>query len=151
MDNGHDPLLSAPPRQRTPRGFSLLEVLVGLLILAIGLLGLAALQVRSLQHNNDAYFRSQATLMSYDIIDRMRANRPNASQYVIDFGEGPAVNLPDTVKTDLEQWKDALATVFPGSGGDGAIEMNDLVVTVRIAWKESGDAPLQEFATQSEL
>lgn len=124
---------------------------MGLLILTIGLLGLAAMQVKSLRHNNDAYFRSQATLMSYDIMDRIRANRANASRYVIDFGDGPAMNLPDTVKEDLEQWKDALATVFPGSGGDGAIEINDLVVTVRIAWQESGDAPLQEFATQSEL
>ena len=56
------------------RGFSLIEVLVALLALSIGLLGLAALQTTSLQYNTGSYYRTQATLLAYDIIDRMRAN-----------------------------------------------------------------------------
>ena len=56
------------------RGFSLIEVLVALLVLSIGLLGLAALQTTSLQFNTGSYYRTQATLLAYDIIDRMRAN-----------------------------------------------------------------------------
>ncbi|HLE93281.1 MAG TPA: type IV pilus modification protein PilV, partial [Sulfuricaulis sp.] len=56
------------------RGFSLIEVLVALLVLSIGLLGLAALQTTSLQYNTGSYFRTQATFLAYDIIDRMRAN-----------------------------------------------------------------------------
>jgi type IV pilus assembly protein PilV len=56
------------------QGFSLVEVLVALLVLSIGLLGLAALQTTSLQYNTGSYFRTQATLLAYDIIDRMRAN-----------------------------------------------------------------------------
>lgn len=56
------------------KGFSLIEVLVALLVLSIGLLGLAALQTTSLKYNTDSYTRTQATLLAYDIMDRMRAN-----------------------------------------------------------------------------
>lgn len=56
------------------RGFNLLEVLIALLVLAIGLLGLAALQNLSLRYANESYGRTQATLMIYEMIDRMRAN-----------------------------------------------------------------------------
>lgn len=55
-------------------GFSLLEVLIALLVLAVGLLGVAALQNFSFKFNNQSYERSQATLLIYDMIDRMRAN-----------------------------------------------------------------------------
>jgi type IV pilus assembly protein PilV len=56
------------------RGFSLIEVLVALLVLSIGLLGLAALQTFSLQYNTGSYYRTQATFLAYEIIDRMRIN-----------------------------------------------------------------------------
>src|SRR3990167_4605539 len=59
---------------RSQKGFSLIEVLVALLVLSIGLLGLAALQTTSLQFNTGSYFRTQATFLAYDILDRMRAN-----------------------------------------------------------------------------
>jgi len=56
------------------QAFTLIEVLVALLVLSIGLLGLAALQNTALQFNTDSYQRTQATLLAYDILDRMRAN-----------------------------------------------------------------------------
>lgn len=55
-------------------GFTLIEVMVALVILAVGLLGMASLMTRSQQSNESAYSRSQATLLAYDIIERMRAN-----------------------------------------------------------------------------
>lgn len=60
------------------RGFSLVEVLVALLVLSIGLLGLAFLQGQGMKFNTDAYARTQATLLAYDIVDRMRANDQGA-------------------------------------------------------------------------
>lgn len=54
---------------------TLIEVLVALLILAMGLLGLAMLQTTGLRLSTDSYSRSQATFLAYDIIERMRANR----------------------------------------------------------------------------
>ena len=55
-------------------GFTLIEVLIALLIMAIGFLGLANIQIISLKNNQSAYNRSQATLIAYDVIDRMRLN-----------------------------------------------------------------------------
>lgn len=135
-------------------GYSLLEVLVGLIILAIGLLGLAGMQMVSLRQNNDAYLRSQATLHAYDILDRMRANRSHAldGRYEIEYGKTPLATLPTAVKEDLVAWKGNLAAL-PGPG-DGEIEMTDgTIVIVRVKWQESRDedADWQEFTTQSEL
>ena len=55
-------------------GFTLVEVLVAMVILAIGLLGLASLQAIALKDNQDAYLRSQANLLAYEMSDRIRAN-----------------------------------------------------------------------------
>lgn len=60
------------------RGFTLVEVLVATLILSFGLLGLAALQIGSLRHNQSSYQRGQATLVGYELADLMRANRDAA-------------------------------------------------------------------------
>src|SRR5690606_35939345 len=65
---------SARAAARCQDGFSLIEVLVALLVLSVGLLGLAMLQIEGLKHNTDAYYRTQATVLAYDIMDRMRAN-----------------------------------------------------------------------------
>lgn len=69
-------------RARRQGGFSLIEVLVALLVLAIGLLGLAALQTQGVRFNHDAYVRTNATALAYDILDKMRLNRGNAADYV---------------------------------------------------------------------
>lgn len=55
-------------------GLSLIEVLVALVVLSIGLLGFAALQINGLRNNNTALKRSLATIQAYDLSDRMRAN-----------------------------------------------------------------------------
>ena len=73
---------------RPQRGFSLVEVLVAMLVLAIGLLGLAALQTQGVRFNHDAYVRSNATALAYDIVDKLRLNRDNVTTYT-------TANFPD--------------------------------------------------------
>lgn len=51
------------------RGFTLLEVLIGLLVLSIGLLGIANLQIKSLRYTQDAYLRSQVIILAQDLTD----------------------------------------------------------------------------------
>ena len=58
----------------TQKGFTLLEVMISIAILAIGMLGIAGLQMVSIEHNNAAYLRSQAVTISQDIVERMRNN-----------------------------------------------------------------------------
>ncbi len=59
---------------RRQRGFSLVEVMVSVLVLSGGLLGLAFLQAQGMKFNAEAYQRTQATVLAYDIIDKLRAN-----------------------------------------------------------------------------
>ena len=60
---------------RRQAGSTLIEILVTLVILAIGILGVFALQTSSLKSNQNSYLRTQATILSYDIMERIRANR----------------------------------------------------------------------------
>lgn len=78
------------------RGFTMIEVLVALVVLSVGLLGLAGMQLTGLRNNTSAYSRSQATLMAYDIIDRMRANTAGitAGGYDTIQTKGAGANCP---------------------------------------------------------
>ncbi len=60
------------------RGMTLIEILVTVLVLAVGLLGMASLTVGSLKNNQGAFLRTQATILAYDMADRMRANSAEA-------------------------------------------------------------------------
>ncbi|MEP7312675.1 MAG: type IV pilus modification protein PilV [Pseudomonadota bacterium] len=134
------------------RGFTLVEALVALVCLSIGLLGVAALQVTGLQSNLSSSWRSQATYLAYDIIDRMRANRDSRATYVIGLGAAPA---GATVKDlDIAAWKANLTATLPG--GDGTIVVgppDNTVVTITVQWADSrnpADPPLV-FTTRSRI
>jgi type IV pilus assembly protein PilV len=62
------------PRSKYVLGFTLIEVLVTIVVVSIGLLGLAGLQINGLRANVSSEARSKATLLANDIIERMRAN-----------------------------------------------------------------------------
>ena len=67
---------------RIASGFTLIEVLVALLIVALGMLGNAMLQLQGMKNSNDAYLRSQIGLFAYDIADKIRANRECQNAYL---------------------------------------------------------------------
>jgi len=66
------------PDLRTQTGVGLIEVLIAVLVLAIGILGVAALQARALANNSSSIGRSMATIASYSILDALRADRSDA-------------------------------------------------------------------------
>jgi len=67
-------MLKQPTHHKTQRGFTLIEVLVTIVIVSVGLLGLAGLQINGLRANMSSETRSKATLLASDIVERMRAN-----------------------------------------------------------------------------
>ncbi len=66
----------------TSAGFTLIEVLVALLIVALGMLGNAMLQLQGMKNSNDAYMRSQIGIIATEIADKIRANRECQEHYV---------------------------------------------------------------------
>ncbi|MCR9279603.1 MAG: type IV pilus modification protein PilV [Pseudomonadaceae bacterium] len=81
-------------RKRRSGGFSMIELLVAVLIMGIGVLGISAMQMVSLQNNRGALLRAEAVQLGYDMLDRIRANpagTPAGSDYDgIDIGDAPA-------------------------------------------------------------
>src|SRR6202021_2836867 len=77
------------------RGFTLIEVLVALVILSVGLLGMAKMVMVSSHSNDSAYLRSQATALAYQAMDSMRANltASTANGYITPMGVMPAATV----------------------------------------------------------
>ncbi|TKA93536.1 type IV pilus modification protein PilV [Halopseudomonas bauzanensis] len=68
--------------RRAERGISLLEVLISLLILSLGALGFAGLQLKGLKTTEDANYRAQATLIAQDAVERLLSNPGEISAYL---------------------------------------------------------------------
>ena len=130
------------------QGFTLLEVLIALLVLSIGLLGLAALQTTGLRSNEMASMRTTSTMLAYDISDRMRANPQgtNDGDYVIDTsavtGTIPNCTSADctTVQLatfDLSQWKTAVGRLPGGLGDITQTAGPPLLHTITVRWDEN--------------
>jgi type IV pilus assembly protein PilV len=128
---------------RRARGFTFVEALVALLVLSIGLLGVAALQLTSLRSNHSSSLRSQATLLAYDIVDRMRANRTAALAGAYTLTLDAELDEESTVirEVDLVRWTKNLSETLPS--GDGSIQSVSAggitTITVTIQWDDARD------------
>lgn len=104
--------------RRHQRGVGLIEVLIAVLIVSIGFLGVAALQVYSLSTNNSAMARSMATISSYSILDAMRADRDNAlnGDYNKTVTAGSCDKSSTSLASDqLYQWCELLSDKLGGT------------------------------------
>lgn len=67
---------------RTQAGFGLIEVLAAVFVLAVGVVGFAALQMRAVQTSGDSYYRTQAMSIAQDLAERARANSTQVAYYI---------------------------------------------------------------------
>lgn len=137
-------------------GFSLIEVLVALLILAIGVLGIAALQFKALKYGYDANTRTQISYLASDIADRMRINRPNIASYVSNYtvdvatlGASDCNNVTGADKdNDLGCWYDQIDTILP-HGSTANITAAGSLYTISLAWPDrEGETHTIEYSFQ---
>lgn len=157
--------MSAPParrqrRRQAPvprvRGVGLVEVLVAVTVLAIGLLGIAAMQATALHNRQSAVGRSEAVVQSYAILERMRANHAVASNGGYDLAamtcSPPAAT--DLVTSDLHDWVESLhAGLGPAACGQVVgCGSDDCVIIVQ--WDDSrgtGGSATHQLRTETRL
>jgi len=127
--------------RRAARGMTLVEVLVTLLLISVGLLGVAALQLTSLKGNQEAYVRSQASALAGYILDRMRANPQafRAGAYTVAMNGTGTANT--TAGNDLLAWQNEIDRLLPGgsTNAGGSIARAGNIVTITIQWSERRD------------
>jgi len=133
--------------------FTLFEVLIAMLVLSIGLLGLASLQAAGMRNNNSAYMRSQASILAYDMADRIRANRGadyisalSSAAQVTACLSSPGCAPANMAQNDVFEWQKAVGKALPM--GTGTITLAVNVYTISISWDDgfSGNAG-QTFST----
>jgi type IV pilus assembly protein PilV len=148
-------------------GFTLMEVLIALVVLSIGLLGLAALQATGTRNIHTSYLRSQAVVQAYDMADRMRSNLQGVSAGYYSDLSGIPTSPPDCTSTqcnpeqlaelDLAQWNIANRDVLPGPGagtvtiatGTGGCAIANCICTITVSWDEieGGTSVTKSFVT----
>ncbi|MGB1297076.1 MAG: type IV pilus modification protein PilV [Psychrobium sp.] len=161
------------------RGFTLLEVMIAIAILAIGMLGIAGLHMVSMEQNHAAYLRSQAINISQDIIERMRNNPEAVAAGEFNDVKSVGQSMPSSdcltadegcsttqlAKIDIAQWAQMINNVnsdnarqqLPGASATVKAGVNNLF-TVRVEWdtknwqqNESGQTTRQRAKTDYEV
>ena len=127
------------------RGFSLVEVLIALVIMSVGMLGIAGLYVQSLQAGRTSMLRHNAVTLAGDVADRIRANPRAGVVYQDSDGvnrncvdNGTDCDASEMADHDVFLWKAQAGTTLPG--GDVTITFDDTVFpneyTINVNWTE---------------
>lgn len=125
------------PRQQT--GMTLIEVLVAVLILAVGLLGAAVTQLNALKYTDSSRMTSQASFIAYDMLDRIRAN--SGADYAWGVAQtAPVLSATASVRDlDLRDFE-ANIIGFAGEDAKGSVVISSGEVTVSISWDDARGA-----------
>lgn len=122
--------------RRRQAGFSLIEVLISVLILAVGLLGAAAIQLNALKYTDSSMMTSQASFVAYDMLDRIRAN-PDANYALANLASAPTASNY-TVPRDQDLYDFSLNIKnFDPLNGNGSIVVSGRVVTITVNWSDA--------------
>lgn len=144
------------------RGTTLIEVLIAVLVLGVGMLGIASLQATSLRNSQSSLERSQAVISTYAIIDAMRANRGNPVAPPPGTALAGAYNIPNTCTVpaggtlaadDQRSWLQSIQASL-GAGSCGSINCVAANCTITVTWDDSrgtAGSNSQSVTTQTQL
>lgn len=119
------------------QGATLIEVLVAVIVLSIGMLGMVSLQTRAMQFEQSSMYQSQASVLAYDIMDKMRANSGGSTilgqylhgmsdtipqSYTSCEGSSADCSLTELASYDLYSWLEEVAVVLPSGKAEVAVD-----------------------------
>ncbi len=140
------------------RGVGLIEVLIAILVMSIGILGVAALQATALRNSHSSLERSVAVIQTYSIMDAMRANRDRAfaGDYDLPMNDPCAKPTPDVLaKQDLNDWLTSIQNALgPTACGSIVREGTNGDVVVTVQWDDtrgSGGNAVESLTTRTQL
>jgi type IV pilus assembly protein PilV len=117
-------IFSSSGKRRAQGGYALLEALVAVLVAAIGFVGAARLQTYGLAVNNSTQARQKATLLGYQMADRIRANQAGVAAHAYDLAAAgdpsclsSACTPAQLAGADLAQWQAEIAAQLPAGVG----------------------------------
>lgn len=160
------PVVCKHARPEYQLGVSMIEILVALLIVSIGVLGYAGLQLRALNSTEDAHYRTQATALAQDVIERMAANPRGQNGYTTGSDwplETPTSGMPNTWGTclgandctpaqmavsDIEQARWFAAQMLPGGRVRAQQCAGAQGVCVTVAWGNASPADCNPLRDQ---
>ena len=132
---------------RNQRGFSLVEVLIALIIMSVGMLGIAGLYVQSMQAGRTSLFRHHAVTLAGDVADRIRANPTAEVAYTgvgVDFScvaAGINCNPVEMASTDILLWSQQANESLPN--GTVVVGFDNTTApptyTIAVGWDEPGE------------
>ena len=144
------------PGGSSQRGVGLIEVLIAVLILGIGLMGVAAMQATALRNSQSSLERSHAVIQSYAILDAMRANRDAANKGAYDIEMLTTCMVSDDgslAKADINYWFESLKAAL-GEEACGSIVRAGGNTFITVQWNDSrgvhGDSS-QKITTSAQL
>jgi type IV pilus assembly protein PilV len=146
--------MRAPISAASQRGVGMVEVLVAVLVLAIGLLGVAAMQATALRNSQSSLQRSQGVVYIYTILDSMRAN-PNAVALGA-YNMALTCTVPgggNLVAEDQRSWMQAVQQNL-GPTACGQIQCAAGMCDITVRWDDSrgtGGSTAQTFTTRARL
>jgi type IV pilus assembly protein PilV len=119
------------------RGIGIIEIMVAVLVLSIGLLGLAGLQMRTLRNSESSMQRNIAVVETHAVADAMRADRIKATNGGYDIALDADPPDGDTFsEVVLASWRQNIVNSL-GEGATGAVDCNGTLCSITIRWNDS--------------
>ncbi len=138
-------------KRNTQNGFTLIEILVAIIVVAIGLIGMAGIQGAAVKYTKSAEGRNHAVQLAYDIQDRIRTSRATLANggfatansfQTVTCNRNFATTADVQAQADVDMWRNQIACLLPS--GQGRIEIGAadatsglFPITVSVRWSES--------------